>query len=73
MQENNDDQNNYSLGALSKNIEAGIVKDIYTFNKMIFLIIEDGFGVSFYGVETGVGLQCLQIDTEFIWQMFQSS
>lgn len=73
MQENNDDQNNYSLGPLSKNIEAGIVKDIYTFNKMMFLIIEDGFGGSFYGVKTGVGLQCLQIDTEFIWQMFQSS
>lgn len=40
---------------------------------MMFLIIEDGFGGSFYGVETGVGLQCLRIDTEFIWQMFQSS
>lgn len=27
MQKDNDDQNNYSLEALSKNIEAGIVKD----------------------------------------------
>jgi len=40
MQKNNDDQNNYSLEALSKNIAAETVKTISTFNKAMFLIID---------------------------------